>query len=132
MDWLRLLVWPEQTDRSANLERAIRVAMRDPPRIIEGELLTNLEALVSEMPRDATRIVFHSAVLAYLPPAARDRFVGVVSDLDVTWISNEHPSVFPEVSAKLPTEISAGRFLLSVNGDPLAMTGPHGQSIDWF
>lgn len=132
MDWLRLLVWPEQTNRLANLERAVQVARRDPPRIVEGDLLTNAESLVLEMPADATKVVFHSAVLAYLPRAERERFLNIVSSLDVTWISNEHPSVFPEISEQVRTDIPAGRFLLSVNGDAVAMTGPHGQSIDWL
>jgi hypothetical protein len=132
MGWLRLLVWREQTDRLANLDRAIRIAKRHPPRIVQGDLLTGMEALASEMPRESTRVVFHSAVLAYLPKSARERFVGMVSGLDVTWISNEHPSVFPELAAKVRAGIPAGRFLLAVDGDPVGLTGPHGQSIDWI
>jgi hypothetical protein len=132
MNWLRLLVWPEHTGRLANLDRAIQVAQGCPPQIVEGDLLTNLEVLASEMPHDATPVVFHSAVLAYLPRPARERFMSIVVDLDVTWISNEHPSVFPGILSKINSDVPNDRFLLSVNGDPVAMTGPHGQSADWL
>ena len=132
MNWLRLLVWPEQTDRLANLDRAIQVVQSDPPRIVEGDLLTNLDLLISDMPNDATPVLFHSAVLAYLTRSEREHFVSFVSSLDVTWISNEHPSVLPENLKKIRTDVPRDRFLLSVNGNPVAMTGPHGQSIDWF
>jgi len=132
MNWLRLLVWPDQTDRLDNLNQAIKVAQRNPPRIVEGDLLMNLEALASVMPADATSVVFHSATLAYLPRSERERFVSMVSALDVIWVSNEHPAVFPGISSKMRSEVPQDRFLLSVNGDPVAITGPHGQSVDWL
>jgi len=132
MHWLRLLVWPEHVERLANLDRAIQIAQGNPPRVVEGDLLANLEVLASEIPDDATPVVFHSAVLAYLPRSARERFMRILADLDLIWISNEHPSVFPEILSKIESDVPRDRFLLSVDGDPVAMTGPHGQSVDWL
>ncbi len=132
MNWLRLLVWPEHAERLENLARAIQIARENPPEIIEGDLLTNVEALVSRIPDNATPVVFHSAVLAYLPRAARESFMSIVQDLGVTWISNEHPSVFPAIVKRVRSNLPKDRFLLSVGGKPIAATGPHGQSIDWF
>jgi hypothetical protein len=48
------------------------------------------------------------------------------------WISNESPQVLPQIAAKLEEEPPAGRFLLAVDGEPVALTGPHGQSVDWL
>ena len=42
---------------------------------MRGDLLEALPALVAEVPDDATLVVFHSAVLAYLAPEDRARFV---------------------------------------------------------
>ncbi|HVY14663.1 MAG TPA: DUF2332 domain-containing protein, partial [Rhodopila sp.] len=70
MAWLETLVWPEETARAARLKAAIRVAQADPPRVERGDLRTGLSALVAQAPKDATLVVFHTAVLAYLPDAA--------------------------------------------------------------
>jgi len=80
-----------------------------------------------------TPVVFHSAVLAYVrSQTARDAFARTVMASGATWISNEAASVFPAIAAAAPRTIPQDRFLLAINGKPLAWTGPHGQSIDWF
>ena len=71
--WLETLVWPEQSDRLHRLRAAMAVARRDPPRVVQGDLLTDLPAWARQAPRDATLVVFHSAVLAYVAdPALRE------------------------------------------------------------
>ncbi|MGA7262989.1 MAG: DUF2332 domain-containing protein, partial [Stellaceae bacterium] len=64
VEWLELLVWPGQEDRANKLRAAINVARRDPPRVIRGNLLTDLERLIAMAPKGATLVVFHTAVLA--------------------------------------------------------------------
>ena len=43
--WLETLVWPEQSDRLHRLRGALAVARRDPPRVAQGDLLTDLHGL---------------------------------------------------------------------------------------
>ncbi len=112
---------------------ALDVARAMPPRVVRGDLLNYLGRLMAEAPRDATLVVFHTAVLAYVtPPEARRPFVDTVRGSRAVWISNENPPVFPEIVARAPLPTPRARFLLSVNGEPKAWTGPHGQSLDWF
>ena len=130
--WLRTLVWPEQADRRARLDAAIAVARADPPRVVAGNLLTDLAPLIAEAPADATVVVFHSSVLNYLPDdAQRQRFAATVSASGAVWVSNESPAVFPAHAAAAPPA-PRGKMLLAVDSVPVAWTGPHGQSIDWF
>ena len=69
---------------------------------MSGDLLTALPMLAAEAPANATLVVFHTAVLAYVAdPGARAAFARTVGDLNAVWISNEAPSVFPEIAAKL-------------------------------
>lgn len=76
--------------------------------------------------------MFHTAVLGYVAsPTDRQRFADAMHRSAAIWISNEAPGVFPAIAALAPSPIR-GRFLLAVNGHPVAWTGPHGQSIDWF
>lgn len=130
--WLETLVWPGQEARADRLRAALRIARDEPPRVVRGDLVDDLPALAATAPRDATLVVFHSAVLSYVAPEHRDRFVRAVRELGVVWISNESPPVLPEIAAKLDAPPPRDRFLLAVDGEPVALTGPHGQSIDWI
>ena len=53
----------------------------------------------STCPTDATLVVFHSAVLAYLAEGDRDRFTESMAALPGHWVSNEGPRVVPGVTA---------------------------------
>ncbi len=131
--WLETLVWPEQEARAARLRAALALARLDPPRVRQGNLLEDLPRLAAEAPSEATLVVYHSAVLAYLPNhAERMAFVAQVRALPAVWISNEAPSVLPDFAAGLTLAENEGRFLMMQDGRPLALTGPHGQSIDWI
>lgn len=129
--WLETLVWPEQTHRLARLKAAIAVARQHKPRIVRGDLRRDLPDLLREAPRDATLVIFHTAVLSYLPSQTdRDAFARRMKQSDAVWISNESPRVFLEASQHLPT--IDGMFLMMRNGQPLAWTAPHGQAIHWL
>ncbi|MES2460738.1 MAG: DUF2332 domain-containing protein [Armatimonadota bacterium] len=135
-EWLESLVWPGQEPRATRLRAAIAIAVavarQHPVNVVKGDLLTDLPALAARAPKDATLVVFHSAVLAYVAAEERERFAEVALGLGGTWISNEAAGVFPWIAAKRDTTHPPDRFLLSVNGEPVAATGPHGQSVDWF
>lgn len=125
--WLQTLVWPGQEVRRQRLAAALGVARRDPPAVVSGDLLEALPALAATAPSDATLVVFHSAVLSYVPGQVRDRFVETVTDLPGHWISNEGQAVLPDLWT--PGEGVDGRFLLAVDGVPRALTDPHGASV---
>ncbi len=128
--WLRALVWPGEGARAGLLDQALAVAARHPVRIVRGDLRHDLPALAAEAPRDATLVVFHTAVLAYVrDPAERRAFGETVKACGAQWISNEGASVWNEPD--LPLSLS-GRFVLSLNGRGVAYTDAHGTAIDWF
>lgn len=130
--WLETLVWPGQEDRARRLRQAIAIARRDPPRLLRGDLTEALPALAAEAPKDATLVVFHSAVLAYLGEAARARFVETIGRLGATWIGNEAPAVLPEAAAAAGIEPDERRFLVSRDGVGKALADPHGGALSWL
>ncbi|MER7770781.1 DUF2332 domain-containing protein [Kitasatospora sp. NPDC096140] len=132
--WLESLVWPEQTHRLDRLRGAVRVARAEPPLLVRGDLNATIRELVAQVPTGATPVVFHSAVLAYLSPEAREEFATTVRELPGHWISNEAVSVLPAVARRLPRPAppGSGLFALALDERPVAFTGPHGQSLDWF
>src|SRR5690242_11959122 len=93
MRWLECLLWPDEADRREWLRLAVETARRDPPPVYRGDLLTDVPALAQQAPREATLVIFHSAVLAYVAPARREEFGRTVRSLDAVWISNEAPGV---------------------------------------
>ena len=133
VEWLELLVWPGQEHRAKKLRAAINVARSDPPRVIRGNLLTDLEPLIATAPKGATLVFFHTAVLAYVTPRQqRDGFAAMMRRRNVVWISNEAPSVFPDIARAAPPPARPGLFLLAIDGGAVAWTAPHGEAIDWF
>ncbi|KQR12354.1 DUF2332 domain-containing protein [Cellulomonas sp. Leaf334] len=129
--WLETLVWPEHDDRRTRLRAALDVARRDPPRIVPGDLLDLLPALAAEAPPDATLVVFHSAVLAYLDAGARQAFVDVVRTLPGHWISNEGARALP-TTAHLASGSGGHGFVVVVDGVARGYADPHGRSLTGF
>jgi hypothetical protein len=129
--WLETLVWPEQTKRLVNLRAALRIAAVVRPRVVKGTLLEDdLERLCQEAPANATLVIFHTAVLAYIAGQAdREAFARRAMSLCPCWISNETPGVFPNTA--IPAG-APGRFLMSVNGSAVAWTDPHGAALEWL
>jgi hypothetical protein len=128
--WLSCLLWPGEGDRERRLAAAIAAARRDPPVIHRGDLLTGLPALAAQAPDGATLVVYHSAVLAYLPPQDRRRFAATVRGMPAVWLSNEGPGVVPG----LPTPAYQGTpFVLARDGRiPIALTDSHGAWLHWL
>ena len=133
--WLRSLIWPgQQSERVPRLDAALDIAAADPPQLIAGDLVEQLEASVAACPDGSTPVVFHTAVLGYLEPPARAEFVRRVTalcrDAGAVWISVEGVTLLPEVAQQVPEKIRRhkGIFVVAVNGRPLATAHGHG---DW-
>ena len=135
--WLDALIWPGMEDRVSLLRAAASVAARSPAEIARGDINAHIAGLVEAAPADAAVVVFHTAVLAYLPEADREIFRDTMSsyldipDRPVHWLSNEGMGVVPGF-AEPPRDTEPGLFVLHHNGTPVARTGPHGQSLDWL
>lgn len=135
--WLELLVWPGEEYRLVDLRGALAVARQDPPRIVRGDLVTDLPALAAEAPRGATLVVFHTAVLAYVPSAGRMAFADTVRSLDAVWLANEEPRVLglegdgPALAAGPPPE-APFNLALARDGEVIAWTDGHGTAVRWL
>ena len=137
MRWLETLVWPEHDDRRARLAAAVGLAREDPPTLVRGDLNEALPALVEQVPPEATLVVFHSAVLAYLSAEDRDLFALGMAVTPGHWVSNEGPRVLPTVAATLPGDavppsaVGPAPFVLGLDGRAVAFTEGHGRAISF-
>ncbi len=135
--WLAALVWPEHDDRRARLARAVEVARSDPPHLVRGDLVEELPGMVDRAAGHGPVLVFHSAVIAYLPEDRRAAFhelmTGLVAAGRCHWVSNEGPGVLPEITAtgrEVPEDEHG--FVLGVDGRAVARTHGHGRSLLWL
>jgi hypothetical protein len=130
--WLEACVWPGRPERLENLRGAIELVRRDPPEVVRGDLVDDLEAVLDEAPNDATTVVFHSMVLSYVSEEKRARFEEIVRSRDVVWFSFEAPWMVPGVrwSERPPPTYAA--FLGRGGTELLAYAHPHGRWIDWL
>lgn len=134
--WLQTLVWPEHHERRDRLRQVGALAAQVKPWILPGDLsepgVPALHRLVEQVPGDVTRVVFHTAVLAYLPDAARLALADTVRDLPGHWVVQEGVNVLPDVhrgAAEAAAEMTEPFFVQSVDGEPTALVGPHGAWI---
>lgn len=153
LHWLECLIWPEQDARRRLLRQAADVVRSDPPLLVTGDLVRDLPSLAAQAPPDATLVVFHTAVLGYVDPAARRAFADVVRDLPGHWVANEHPSLLEGLVAggvddvrgstgggpggrsnaaprTQPRRKGPEAFLTALDGIPVGWCGPHGQFCD--
>lgn len=138
--WLRACVWPEHEERLRRLDLAATIVASDPPRIDRGDLRTATLELIDSAPPDTVKVVFHSAVLAYVDEESRQKFASSMRNLlahrdDVLWLSNEAPGVIagiPESHRRSSQSGGSLQFRLGRNGtDLIAHTDPHGRWVDW-
>jgi hypothetical protein len=66
---LRSFVWPGQNGRMERLDQAIEAVRREPPELVQGDLVELLPRLLAERAPDALTVVFQTAVLVYLDDA---------------------------------------------------------------
>ncbi len=134
MRWLEALIWPEQDDRRRRLAAAIKVAQSDPPYLVAGDLNEAVTDVAGQAPDDATLVIFHTSVLAYLDAVGRSAFASTVRDLPGYWISNEIPSAVRFEDGSLPPSPDPAKLwtVVAQDGQPVAYASPHGQYLHWF
>lgn len=131
--WLETLVWPGEEGRLALLRQALEVARADPPLVVQGDLRTDVPRHAALAPKDATLVIFHSAVLAYVSSEQeRTEFAKTVTRINAVWIANESPRVIPGIAKQASHPCSPGEFLVTQDGEPIACSDPHGRFLRWL
>lgn len=120
--WLEALVPLDREDRRTRLRTALATARADPPRVVAGDALDALGEAAAEAPADLTLVVVSLGTLVYLPPDARSAFPDAVAALGARLVTLEQSGIAD------PTRLP-GRFVLALDGEPLAEASPHGDRL---
>ena len=79
--WLLALVWPDQPERAARLQAAMRLAAADPPRVVAGDAFDVLPTLAGATPAGDHLCVFHCHTLNQFAADDRVRFGDMLAGL---------------------------------------------------
>lgn len=120
--WLEALVPLDRPDRRERLRAALATARQDPPRVIVGDALADLAAAAAEAPAGLTLVVVSLGTLVYLAPDARAAFPRAVRELGARLVTLEQSGIAD------PTQ-RPGRFVLALDGEPIAEASPHGDRL---
>lgn len=128
-------IWPDQAERLARAEAAIRVAQANPPPIVKGDVAELLAPLLAE-PQAAgrTRVIFHSIALQYFPTDARARVTDLIQAAGaradaarpLAWLAME----FREMGAA-KAQLTLRCWPGDGKEELLAHAHPHGAEINW-
>jgi hypothetical protein len=145
--WLLACQWPDNLPRFGRLRAALANvrASTHPPRLEQGDMLTDLPRVASSMAGNGPLVVFHSWVAAYLDEEAQRSLTEQVAGLDVHRPVHHLYCESPFETPGLPTPPSPVRregpdlattlVHLGPDGQPavrLADTHPHGYWIRWW
>src|SRR5699024_6712111 len=133
--WLQCLVWPEHTDRSARLARALDRAAATPPPLRQGTFPEDVPSAVEQLRRfepTATVVVMHSAAAAYLATDGRHRLDATLTDLGGPRLSLECAAVSRAPGVQGAQATAPRRFVLALGGRALASADPPGRALHWW
>jgi hypothetical protein len=131
---LTAYVWPDQSERLAQLEAALDLAADGPAPVDAGDAAEWLELELATAPEDGVlRVVMHSIAYQYFPPDRQARIARRIAaagalarpDAPLAWLRME----------KLPEEDSPSlRLTCYPDGRErlLAFCHPHGRAVRWL
>jgi hypothetical protein len=127
--WLRALIFPEHVERHAQLNAAIRIARARPPRIVEGDAVDRVPALLDQAPRGSTLVVFATHALYQFP---RDAIVRLLQSLQRHGEKRPLFFVSMEFTAQRHSELFLTRYAGGARETvKLADCNPHGHWLAW-
>jgi hypothetical protein len=126
--WLRAFVWPEHEKRAKLLEHAIRIARKNPPRLVAGDASAALPAILRDVPIGAVACVFRTFVA--LPAQSREEIsklcprYGAERDLFV---------LSTRARSRIDSELRLVSFIGGIkNETALAYCDNHGRWVEWL
>lgn len=131
---LMAYIWIDQADRLERTARAIRLARAAPPRLEQGDAADWIEARLAEPQADGVvRVLMHSIVWQYLPPATQARIEAAMAaaganaraDRPLGWVAYEGERGLAQHGLTVRSWPGDGRAMR------LASAHPHGAWIAW-
>lgn len=128
--WLRGLVWPGEAGREERIDAALDIAASDPPLLVSGDALIELEALAARAPVDATLVITTPGVLVHIPRVQRTALVERIRAQRGHWITIDPPGVLDVWRPTVDADRWEG-FVVAIDGRVRAAADPLGRWWEW-
>ncbi|WAT18833.1 DUF2332 domain-containing protein [Aurantiacibacter sp. MUD11] len=131
---LKAYIWPEATARIARMDAAIAMAEKMPPDLVRmdaGDFVE--ERLAEQQEPGVTRVLFHTVMWQYLPPATRERITAMMEAAGAK-ASAEKPLAWIRVETNRATfrhELTVRYWPGGEEWVQLAEAHPHGAWVEW-
>ena len=129
-NWLLGLVWPGETGREQRIEAALDIAAADPPYLVAGDALAELDALVQMAPSDATLVITTPGVLVHIPRPARVALVEQIRGHRGHWVTIDPPGLLDVWEPAVDAAAWEG-FVVAIDGGVRASADPLGSWWEW-
>jgi hypothetical protein len=123
-------VWPDQAERLAQAEAAIRLLEADQPPVDRGDAADWVEMqLASQPPAEAVRMIMHSVAYQYFSAEAQARVTSAIEAAGA-----KEPLAWLRMEKCPGDETFSLRLRLWPGGEDrlLAWTHPHGRQVSWL
>ena len=107
--WLEACLWPDQPWRLTRFRAAVALMRADLARLVTGDLIAALPAVIEDLPAEAHVVVYHCWAVTYVERSRRAELVDTLGRLAggrsaLSWLSAEPPGAVPGITAPvLPT-----------------------------
>ncbi len=128
-DWLRALIWPDQSARLKRMDTAIELFMQHKPVIRTGDALEQLPDALADVPRSQTACIYHTIAIYQF---SREMKQGLE---DILTVAGLRQPIW-----RLSFEYDGARYILSAirysdgvrQEKRLASGHPHGTWLEWL
>jgi hypothetical protein len=141
--WLLACVWPD-TGRLDRTAAALELATAARPSVRQGDMVSDIPALLDEVGGDGLTVVLTSLAYTYLDPSRRPTFVdhlaAAAARRPLVWLSLEPAGVVERISPPAIPQgddvhpVVLGLSCFGAAGDgarALALVHPHGSWLEW-
>ncbi len=128
--WLQGLVWPGEEGREQRVTAALDIAASDPPLLIAGDALAEVDALARSAPAEATLVITTPGVLVHIPREPRTALVERIRGLPARWITIDPPGLLDVWEPAVDAETWPG-FVVALDGAVRAASDPLGRRWEW-
>lgn len=128
--WLQGLVWPGEEGREQRVTAALDIAASDPPMLVAGDALAEIDALARSAPAGATLVITTPGVLVHIPREPRAALVESIRRLPARWITIDPPALLDVWDPPVDAESWPG-FVVALDGSVRAASDPLGRRWEW-
>lgn len=83
-DWLQSLIWPELTERKANLEAARRIYETAEATLYDGDFRTLMPHIIRNIGKESQLIIFHTHVANQFPQTLKEELLALLDDISMS------------------------------------------------